>query len=161
MEQNFEARLEIIGINPFVFVPEEILAEIFKQAGKEKGYITVCGMVNNKAYRQTLVKYSGAWRLYINTVMLKHSPKRIGEIINVSIKYDTASREIKAPQSFEKALALHKEAKIVFESLSASRKHEIVKYLAHLKTEDALKRNIDRAINFLLGKDRFVGRDKP
>jgi hypothetical protein len=38
---------------------------------------------------------------------------------------------------------------------------EIVRYLANLKTEKALDTNIDKAINFLLGKERFVGRDKP
>ncbi|RYZ25413.1 MAG: DUF1905 domain-containing protein, partial [Chitinophagaceae bacterium] len=65
--QKFTARLEIIGINPFVFVPEPIRVEIFRKAGKDKGYIPVCGTVNGKAFRQTLVKYRGDWRLYINT----------------------------------------------------------------------------------------------
>jgi hypothetical protein len=157
----FEARLEIIGINPFVFIPEEILTQIFKEAGKEKGHIPVCGTVNDKDYSQTLVKYNGAWRLYINTFMLKHSPKRIGEIINVSVKYDTASREINAPPAFEKALAVNNDAKIVFDSLPPSRRLEIVRYLAHLKSEVAMKRNIEKAISFLQGKARFAGREKP
>ena len=83
--QKFKARIEIIGINPFVFVPAKILAEIFKQSGKNKGQIPVRGSVNRKAYKQTLVRYSGDWRLYINTTMLKDSPKRIGEIIEITI----------------------------------------------------------------------------
>jgi hypothetical protein len=161
MEHHFEATLDIIGINPFVFVPEEILVQIFKEAGKEKGNIPVCGTINNKAYKQTLVKYCGSWRLYINTSMLKNSPKHIGENIKISIKYDTVSREIKTPPAFEMALAENLEAKKIFENLSASRKHEIVRYLAHLKSETSLNRNIERAINFLMGKNRFVGRENP
>ncbi|WP_207421354.1 hypothetical protein [Desertivirga brevis] len=33
----FTATIEIIGINPFVFVPDDILNSIFEQAGKSKG----------------------------------------------------------------------------------------------------------------------------
>jgi hypothetical protein len=35
----FEATIYIIGINPFVFVPEPILQSIFEAAGKDKGQI--------------------------------------------------------------------------------------------------------------------------
>ena len=91
----FKADIEIIGINPFVFVPEKILKRIFKQAGKDKGAIPINGLINEKPYKQTLVKYLGAWRLYINTSMLKNSPKRIGETIEVTIEFDTSDRTIK------------------------------------------------------------------
>jgi hypothetical protein len=33
----FEAAIEIIGINPYVFVPDHILEELFEQNGKDKG----------------------------------------------------------------------------------------------------------------------------
>lgn len=32
----FRARIDIIGVNPFVYVPGEILLQIFNQAGKDK-----------------------------------------------------------------------------------------------------------------------------
>ena len=84
----FSAKIKIIGINPFVYVPEHILTKIFIEAGKDKGHIPICGMINEKEYVQTLLKYQGEWRLYINTTMLKNSPKRIGEMIEVTIKLD-------------------------------------------------------------------------
>jgi uncharacterized protein YdeI (YjbR/CyaY-like superfamily) len=93
--------------------------------------------------------------------MLKNSPKRIGETIEVSINFDPESRAIKPPANFVKALAENQKAKTVFDSLPPSRKLEIVRYLANLKTEEAREKNIKRAISFLLGKERFVGRDKP
>ena len=108
-----------------------------------------------------MVKYSGAWRLYINTTMLKNSPKRIGEVIDITVDFDSESRAIETPESFSTALEENKEAKFVFDSLSASRKLEIVRYLANLKTEKTRATNTQRAIDFLLGKSRFVGRDKP
>ncbi|MBA3827680.1 MAG: DUF1905 domain-containing protein [Taibaiella sp.] len=91
---HFQAPLNIIGINPFVFVPEKILALIFEQAGKSKGHIPVCGTVNSLPYKQTLVRYAGEWRLYINTAMLKNSPKRVGEVIDITIGYDGETRTI-------------------------------------------------------------------
>src|ERR1700742_2185103 len=109
--QKFKARIEIIGINPFVFVPAKILAEIFKQSGKDKGQIPVRGSVNRKAYKQTLVRYSGDWRLYINTTMLKDSPKRIGEVIDVTIRHDPSDRTFEMPPAFAAALAENKEAR--------------------------------------------------
>ena len=36
---NFDAKLEIIVGNPFVYIPLEILSEIFQQAKKSKGAI--------------------------------------------------------------------------------------------------------------------------
>ncbi len=157
----FSATIEIIGVNPFVFVPTPILQKIFKQAGKDKGPIPIKGTINDKPYKQTLLKYNGDWRLYINTTMLKNSPKLIGEIIDVTLSFDPESRDIQAPEPFVKALAANKKATAVFNSLPASRKLEIVRYLARLKTEEALEKNTTRAIRFLLGKERFVGRDKP
>ena len=157
----FTAVIDIIGVNPFVYVPQPILDAIFANARKTKGTIPIKGNINEKPYKQTLVRFSGAWRLYINTTMLKNSPKRIGETIEITIQLDNESRDIAPPESFVKALNENPDSKSVFEKLSASRKLEIVRYLAHLKSEVTLEINIKRAINFLLGNERFVGREKP
>lgn len=158
---NFKAELQIIGINPFVFVPTKILADIFEHAGKAKGPIPIHGMVNKVAYKQTLVKYSGEWRLYINTSMLRDSPRRIGEMISVSIAHDPLVRTISMHPQLIKALRKNKTAKQVFDRLTPSLQKEIVRYIANLKTEDSVIKNAEKAIQFLLGKGRFVGRDKP
>jgi len=55
----FNAVIEIIGINPYVQIPEIILTEIFIQTGKDKGHIPIKGTVNGLPYLQTLVKYKG------------------------------------------------------------------------------------------------------
>jgi hypothetical protein len=157
----FTAPLEIIGANPFVSVPEEILQEIFRASGKDKGTIPICGTVNWKPYKQTLLRYSGAWRLYINTAMLKNSPSRIGETVTLTVAFDPTDRSIIAHPKLIAALEVNPEAKAVFDSLSPSRKHEIVRYIAALKSEDCVDKNVVRAIDFLCGKGRFVGRDKP
>lgn len=157
----FSANIEIIGINPFVFVPEEILKSIFEKAGKSKGPIPVKGTVNSILYTQTLMKFRGEWRLYINTKMLKNSPKRIGEQIAISISYDPAKREILIHPKLLQALNENIAANTVFQNLRPSLQHEIIRYIAHLKTEESIDKNILKAIAFLLGKGKFVGREKP
>ena len=157
----FKAIIEIIGVNPFVFVPENILQQIIKKAGKDKSPIQIKGKLNEKPYKQTLVKFQGHWRLYINTTMLKNSPKQVGEMVEISIDFDPETRAIKAPDQFLQALKKDPSIQAVFNNLTPSRKLEIVRYLARLKSEDTLNRNIIRALDFLAGKGRFVGRDKP
>ena len=48
-----------------------------------------------------------------------------------------------------------------FNQLRPSSRNEIIKYISYLKTEQSIDKNVAKAINFLLGKERFVGRDKP
>jgi hypothetical protein len=157
----FSAKIEIIGINPFIYVPENILNSIFIQAKRSKGHIPIKGTINGNPYKQTLLKYSGAWRLYINTIMLKNSPKRIGEVIKISVIIDTESREVPMLPEFAEALKLNKEASLTFEKLSVYRKLEIIRNLTKLKTKESRERNILKAMDFLAGNGSFLGRQKP
>ena len=157
----FKATLSLIGINPFVFVPQQILDTIFLEAKKNKGPVPVCGTINGKKYNQTLIRYSGEWRLYINTIMLSDSPKRIGEIIKVTIQFDSKLRTIIPHTKLVSALKRNKAAKKNFDSLPPSRQKEIIRYISNLKTEESVTNNIEKAIGFLTGKNRFIGRDKP
>jgi hypothetical protein len=50
MMKRFFPNIEIIGANPFVHVPEKVLAFLFKHAGKDKGPIRVRGTVNGDPY---------------------------------------------------------------------------------------------------------------
>ncbi len=157
----FKAILDIIFGNPFVYLPDEVLEGIFEEANRRKGYIPVKGAINGKSFKQTLVKYSGAWRLYINMKMLKGSPRRVGEEIEVEIELDYSDRTIKPHPKLLKALAENKKANEVFEKMPPSRRKEIIRYIDNLKTEESIDRNIKRAISFLLGKCSFVGRKSP
>jgi len=159
--KSFSAEIFKIGINPFVFLPEEILSYLFKKAGKDKGYIPVQLIINKQKFIQHLVKYSGEWRLYLNTPMRKAAGKDVGNTISMKIDYDFAERTMPLHTKFKTALNKNKTAKSNFNKLSPSRQKEILRYLNNLKTEEALNRNIERAINFLIGKQRFVGRDIP
>ncbi len=114
--ERMRVELQIVDANPFVALPEAVLAEVFRDAGRDKSPVPVRGSINGRPYQQTLVRFRGAWRLYVNMQMLDDSPRRIGEQI---------------------------------------------RYISTLKTGEAVDRNVDRTIGFLLGTHRFLGRDKP
>ncbi|GAA4166691.1 YdeI/OmpD-associated family protein [Chryseobacterium ginsenosidimutans] len=159
MENNhFTATLEIIGINPFVFVPEEILNQIFERSGKNKSPIPVKGTVNGKEFKQNLMKYLGEWRLYINLTMLKNSPKRVGEIIEVFVEFDDSDRSISIHPQLERAIKESSVASANFENLIPSRKLELIRYINNLKTEESIKRNIEKIIRHLHGETDFFGK---
>ncbi|MCU7616469.1 YdeI/OmpD-associated family protein [Chryseobacterium sp. PBS4-4] len=157
-KNHFKARLEITGINPFVFLSEKILNEIFEKSGKNKSPIRVKGSVNDKEFRQNLMKYLGEWRLYINLKMLKNSPKRIGEILDIWIEYDNAVIKNIIHPDLEKAINENNVALKNFENLIPSRKNELIKYINNLKSETAINKNIEKIIRHLKGETDFFGK---
>jgi hypothetical protein len=157
----FRAQIEIIGVNPFVFLPEHVLNAVFKQAGKDKGKIPVKMTIDGHEFVQTLVKWKSAWRLYLNTPMRKAAQKDVGDLADFEITYDPIKREFPMHPKFRKALKENKQAKDKFDSLRPSLQLEINRYFSFLKTEESIDRNVKKAIQFLLGKGRFVGRDQP
>jgi hypothetical protein len=159
--KSFKARIGKIGVNPYVLLPAAILKYVFKTAEKDKGPVPVKGTIEGHAFIQTLVKYSGQWRLYINGPMLKVSNKKVGDMVNIRLDYDPAERTVPMHPALKEAFDKNPNAKKVFDSLPPFRRKEIVRYISNLKSEEAIQKNISRAVNFLLGKERFIGRDKP
>jgi len=157
----FSAKIQIIGVNPYVLLPAVVLNALFKQAGKSKGPIPVHGKLDGHTYKQTLVKYAGKWRLYLNTPMRKNAGIDVGDMAHFEIEYDPTERKIAMHPKLKKALNQNKDAAKVLKQLPPSRQKEIIRYITNLKSEKAVERNVVRAIKFLLGKGRFVGREKP
>lgn len=159
--QSFSAKIFKIGINPYVLLPYTVLKALFKQAGKEKGHIPVKGTVNGYEFTQTLVKYSGKWRLYLNTPMRTGSSTDVGDKVSLTIEFDPSDRTVPMHPKLQLALQKNKKANTVFLQLPPSHQKEICRYINFLKTDESINRNIEKAINFLLGNERFIGRDKP
>jgi len=150
--RSFSAKIFIISkINPVVDVPEEVLEYLFKKAGKNKGPIPVKGKLNGKKFIQTVVKYGGAWRLYLNGPMRASAGIDTGDIANVEIDFDPAPPEISMNPSLAKALTKNKPAKAAFDALAPYRRKEILRYLGSMKTEESLARNVEKVVKNLLG----------
>lgn len=157
----FSAEVFLIGINPYVVPSVTILSRLFKQAGRDKSPIPVRGTLDGHDFMQTLVKYAGEWRLYLNGPMRKAARKDVGDTVRVRIAFDPVERAIPMHPALAAALKEDPEARKVLDSLPPSRRKEVVRYIGHLKSEEAVRRNVEKAIAFLLGRQRFVGRDRP
>jgi len=151
--QKFSAEIYKIGINSVVDPPDSVLQTLFEAAGRSRGPIPVAGRLNGRDFIQTLVKYAGAWRLYINGPMLKDSGLAVGATAEIEIEFDPRPRSVPIPARFSQALAGNAAAKLAFDKLTSSRRKEILRYLTSLKTEDALKRNIERLVRNLTTPD--------
>ncbi len=164
--QKFSAKIYKIGINPVVDPPDNVLAALFGQALKSKGPIPVRGRLNGADFIQTLVKYQGFWRLYVNGEMLRDSGLKVGDTANVEIEFDPRPREVPFPPKFAIALEDDKTAKAEFDKLTPGRRKELLRYLGSLKTEESLDRNIERVVKHLKGENAetlhaLMRKDKP
>ena len=158
--KSFSAKIKIIGINPYVFVPSPVLTHIFQKAGKNKGAIPVKLKIGGNNFIQHLVKYSGRWRLYLNGPMRKTAGKEVGEMIDVQIDFDATPRTTAVHPRLKKAFRENKEAKKAFDKLSPSRQKEILKYINFLKSAESVDKNVQRAITHLTGSKPFIGKEK-
>src|SRR5690242_18371112 len=113
----FSGTIYKIGINPVVDPPESVLEFVFKQSGRTKSPIPVRGTINGAPFIQTLVKFRGRWRLYINGPMLKKSGTKVGDKLSIDIDYDPAPRDVAMPAELRNALDRDKPARMKFEKL--------------------------------------------
>jgi hypothetical protein len=154
----FRSVISIIGVNPYVPVPDKVLQKLFISAKKSRGPIPVKGMLNGKPFIQHIVKFKGIWRLYLNTAMRQAAGIDTGDLAKVTLAFDGAPRITPMHPALDKAFAKNKKAKAAFEKLAPYRKKEIMRYINSLKTEVSVAGNIGKIINHLLKGDAFAGR---
>lgn len=160
IKRTFNAEILIIIGNPYVRPPDTVLEFIFKQAGKKTGPIPVKGTINGAPFLQSLVRYSGDWRLYINGIMAKSAGLKytgsitaiVGEKIKISIAFNPEPPKFEIHPAFKKELLKDKTAKKAFDKLTPGRQKEISRYLGFLKNEDSISLNIQRIFKHLHGE---------
>jgi hypothetical protein len=142
----FIAEVRLLGINPYVDVPEEI-----GEAIGRKGNLPVRGTVNRHPFSSTLVPVRGGrHRLYMNMEMRKGAGVGVGDTVEILLEYDPDLRVETVPDPLILALEKDEGARAAWEALTPSRKREILRYLNSLKSEVSIRRNVEK----VLGKIR-------
>lgn len=163
----FTSEIKIINGNPYVRPPDKILQQLFIQAGKDKSPITVKGEINGAKFKQSLVRYQGDWRLYVNIIMAKAAhigfKKSISEIVGTNvdfeIEYDNSPPTFKMLPFIKEVLDKNVDAKKNWDKLIPSRQKEILRYFSWLKSEEARERNVSKLLSALTQKEtRFMAR---
>ncbi len=142
----FRAKIRKIGINPYVLVPKDVLATIFEAAKKDRGPIPVTMTIDGHRFTQTLVRYAGAWRLYLNGPMREAAQRDVGDTVTIEIAFDPKPPAVPMEPAFGRALARNAKARAAFEALPPSHRKEILRYLGSLKSEEARARNIQKVL---------------
>jgi hypothetical protein len=161
----FVAKVQKIGINPYVRVPKDVLDWIFEHAKRSQSPIPVQGTLNGKPFLQTLVKYRAVWRLYLNTPMRTAAGIDVGDEATVVLDFDGRPRTTPMNPALARAFDAHPSCRRAFDALTPSRRKEILRYLNALKTEASLERTVQSVLSHLSGKRpataRAVLRAKP
>jgi len=98
-------------------------------------------------------RYAGAWRLHLNGGMRQAADLEPGDIASVTVEFDPTPRATPMPPLLLDALAAAPNARVAYDALSPSRPNEIRRYVASLKQEASVRRNVERVIAHLLGED--------
>lgn len=161
--ERFYGAIEIRGINPYIHVEAKTANRI--KAGRRKP-IPVLARINGQPkqpWRINLMpRGDGSFYLYLHGSVRKASATKPGDRVMVELSFDESYRAgsgYAVPPWFRAALRRNRRARDAWQALIPSRKKEILRYFAALKSPEARARNLRRAIEVLSGSEaRFMAR---
>lgn len=159
----FKAVIKIRGVNPFIEV------SVARAAAVKPGWrkpLPVLVRINGEPEQPHRINMmpagDGAFYLYLNGIIRKQAGVSVGDRVSVEIAFDAGYRngpQHPMPGWFKAALDSNPDAHGNWTKLTPSRKKEVLRYFAQLKSPEARARNLDRAITMLSGATgRFMGR---
>lgn len=159
----FQAIIKIRGINPFIAV-SAVKATSLKPGWRKP--LPVLLRINGKPAMPSRTNLmpagDGSFYLYLNGVIRTAAGVSVGDRVRVEIAFDSSYRSgplHSMPVWFRETLKEHPEAEANWVALSPSRKKEILRYFAGLKSPESRARNLAKSIQVLSGANgRFMGR---
>jgi len=104
----------------------------------------------------------GSFYLYLHGDVRKASGTKVGDRVEIEVGFDSSYRngpQHRVPSWFKAALRKNSRAAKNWDALIPSRRKEILRYFARLKSTEARERNLERALHVLSGrKGRFMAR---
>src|SRR5579883_1034845 len=163
MSLKFSAVIKIIGVNPYVSVSKTRASQIKLNWRRPMPVLVRVNGLPKKAWHINMMpKGDGSFYLYLHGDVRKSSTTKVGDTVEVEVEFNETYRNgplHPMPKWFRSALTKNVKAKKAWEALIPSRKKEVLRYFAALKSEEARQRNLLRAIDALSNDDiRFMGR---
>jgi len=160
---SFAAVMNIVNVNPYVLVSAARVARIKSNWRKPLPVLVRINGEPQQPWRINLMpKGNGDFYLYLHGAIRKASGTKVGDRVRVEIAFDRAYKNgpmHPMPVWFRGPLAKHPDAKKAWEALIPSRRKEILRYFAGLKSAEARTRNVAKALDVLSGKPkRFMAR---
>lgn len=128
-----------------------MVAALLAESGKKSAPVQVQVTLNGKGrFEANVVKYQGAYRLYLNTLMRREMGIAVGDMVQVEVAYDPAQRMPPMPDELRAAFSQNPHAKDKWRLQPSSRRKEVLAYLNSLKSPASRKRNVDKVIRSLV-----------
>jgi hypothetical protein len=160
----FTAEILIKGINPYVLVSADQALDLKADWRKPMPVLVrVNGKPENAWHINMMPTGSGDFYLYLHNDVRTASQTKLGDTVAIELSFDESYHNgplHDMPSQFQTLLEQNPSVATNWSNLSPSRQKEILRYLASLKSNEALERNIHKAIYVLTGhKGRFMARD--
>ena len=162
----FQAVIRKEGINPYVDPPLGTGDKLGK-----KGVVPVKVLLDGKPFQANLMPLGARHtkealgkhhRLYLHGIMRKTIGKDVGDRVKVQLMLDTKPPVEPMNPALVRKLRSDVKAGSVFKRLSPSHQKELNRYLNHLKSREALARNVDKVMRYLRqSRVTWFGKKKP
>jgi hypothetical protein len=160
----FTALIRLRGINPYVLVGRAQARSIRSRGRGPLPVLLRLNEMSKPTWRVNMMPSGdGRFYLYLHGGMRRSTQTKVGDRIRIELELD--SRYHGGPQQplppwFASGLESEPRAYVGWRALPPSRKKEIVRYLARLKSPEARARNLARVLRVLAGGHaRFMGRE--
>jgi hypothetical protein len=159
----FRGVIKIRGINPYIHVNAKLASRLKKDWRKPLPVsVRINGQPKKAWHINMMPAGDGSFYLYLQNNVRKASGTRVGDRVAVQLSFDDEYRSgpvHELPRWFAAALSKNHQAKKAWNGLIPSRKKEILRYFAALKSAEAKARNLKRAMEALMGSEaRFMAR---
>ena len=159
----FRSVIQIRGINPYIRVDADLANRLKANWRKPLPVaIRINGQPEEPWRINMMPAGDGSFYLYLHESVRKASGTGVGDSVTVQISFDPDYRSGPAnrvPRWFSVALKANPKASKCWNALIPSRKKEVLRYFAALKSPEARERNLQRAIAALSGSEvRFMAR---
>ena len=163
MTLRFRSRIEINKINPYVLVRADQAARLKSNWRRPMPVRVKVNGTPDTPWRTNLMPVGdGHFFLYLHGQVRKASDTSVGDSVSITLEFDDEYKGGPAhpmPPWFGDELDRNPNAKKGWANLTPSRRKEILRYFAGLKSAAAQERNVRKALHVLAGgKARFMAR---
>jgi hypothetical protein len=158
------ARISVRGINPYVLVSAEQAQRLKPDWRRPLPVILRTAKLPRHRWCTNLMPAGdGSFYLYLHEHFRRATRTGVGDRIRVEVRFNAAYKGGPAhpmPKWFQDALRDAPRALQNWGRLNPSRRKEVLRYFASLKSAAAQARNLERAMRVLAGhRDRFMARN--
>jgi len=160
----FRGTIEITGVNPYLHVTAARASSLRRDWRRPMPVLVrINGAPRPEPWRTNMMPLGdGSFRLYLQTTVRRASKTQVGDTVRAEVRFDAKYRngpQHPIPSWFRRPLRANRKAWAGWQALIPSRKKEILRYLAQLKSPDARERNVARALQALSGQPvRYMAR---